>query len=193
MRSPDPRWTSCVGIVTVRGGPSSPSSRANASAAPCSPSFHGSARTTVVPSRSASSKSSKPASATGFGAPASACSAPIVLRLLAVKRAVGLSGISQQPLDGGPGGGDVAVAGLQQRRVLRRGRRRRAPRGSRRCARAPCTARRRRRRRRSACGPGRSGARPRCGRRRGRRAARCRPRCRAAGGRGRRAREDDAR
>ena len=116
---PDPRWTSCVGIVTVRGGPSSPSSRANASAAPCSPSFHGSARTTVVPSRSASSKSSKPASATGFGVPASACSAPIVLRLLAVKSAVGVVGHLQQPRDGGPGGGDVAVAGLQQGRVLR--------------------------------------------------------------------------
>ena len=56
---------SAVGTTISWGGRSSPSSRANASAAARPPSRAGSARTTVIAaSRSASSKSSKPTSAT---------------------------------------------------------------------------------------------------------------------------------
>ena len=63
--------------------------RSKASAAALAPICGLSWRTTVMPSRSASSKSSKPTSAVGRAAPRSARSAPIVWRLLPAKTAVG--------------------------------------------------------------------------------------------------------
>ena len=106
------------------GGRSSPSRRPKASAVAAAPIIAGWERTIVTPSRSASSKSSNPMRATPSD-PASARSAPTVLRLLAVNTRGRPDALleREQVLDRRLALGRVAVAGPDERRVHRDARR----------------------------------------------------------------------